>query len=151
MDNFKNSFPIDPADKTAPPAKKNLSVLNVGQILLLVFLFTVICLQSINLIFAPDHNIIAEPAENLLIPEHVPEISDYLEAAEIIPAEPEIIFILGENNGRLAILSPDRQTVYETYSVYINTLPELDRNLLREGIKIKTTEELASLLEDYSS
>ena len=63
----------------------------------------------------------------------------------------ETLFILGESNGQLAVLSPDGQTIYEIFNVYINTLPEYDKNLLLSGIKIKTAEELHSLIEDYSS
>ena len=174
MDNsFKNSFPIEnkPENKTpekiGPPEKskksgisgKNLSVLNIGQILVLVILFIVICLQAVNILFPAVQNIPAEPLPG--ISGGQPDVlggSDYPggaaaePAAEVIPAaEPEILFILGESGGRLAVLSPDRQTVYETFSVYISTLPEYDRTLLLEGIKIKTAEELASLLEDYNS
>ena len=63
----------------------------------------------------------------------------------------EILFILGESGGKLAVLSPDRQTVYEIFNVYINTLPDYDKNLLQNGIEIKTTQQLYSLLEDYNS
>ena len=62
-----------------------------------------------------------------------------------------VVFVLGESEGKLAILSPDGLTVYEIFDVYINTLPEYDRNLLLDGIKITSSEELHSLLEDYSS
>ena len=170
-----NSFPIDDKDKTGQPEKgrKNLSVLNVGQILLLIILFIIICLQAINLLFNPAQNITVAPLQSDII-RQLPEItvtaesagqthsvpdapvsSDYAaepDAADIIsPPEPEVIFILGQSNGKLAILSADGQTVYETFNVYINTLPPIDRDLLLEGIKITATEELGSLLEDFTS
>jgi len=161
MDNsFQNTFPVK-TDKIGPPEKsnKNLSILNIGQILILAVLLIIICLQALDILFTPVQNISAEPLPaNPEIVRQQPDIPEYPERAaeeSVIAAppsaEPEIIFILGENNGRLAILSPDRQTVYETFNVYINTLPEYDRNLLLEGIQIKTSEELASLLEDFSS
>ena len=163
MDNrFQNTFPVENTapDKIGPPEKsrKNLSVLNVGQILILAILFIIICLQTANLLFATVQNITAEPLNNdsgiITQQPETPDIPD--RAAESVieaapPSEPEIIFILGEHNGKLAVLSPDGQTVYETFNVYISTLPEYDRNLLFEGIKIKTSEELSSLLEDFNS
>ena len=157
MDNsYQNSFPVHKTDKITPPQKnkKNVSVINVGQILLLVILFIIICAQAVNLLFAPAPDITAEPAapgDSGVIRRSQPEIPEYADEAAEIAAETDVIFILGENNGKLAILSPDRQIIYETFNVYINTLPEFDRNLLIHGIKIKTAEELASLLEDFSS
>ena len=149
-------------DNIGPPEKsnKNLSVLNIGQILILAVLFTIICLQAVDILFAPAQQaepLRLEPGITQNLPEIQPapvnqaEIQEEPVAEAIPPSEPEIIFILGESSGRLAILSPDGQTVHEIYNVYINTLPEYDRNLLIEGIKIKTPEELASLLEDFSS
>ena len=67
------------------------------------------------------------------------------------PADSGVVFILGESGGKLAVFSPDKSTVYQTFDVYIDTLPEYDRNLLIDGIKVTSSEELHSLLEDYSS
>jgi len=63
----------------------------------------------------------------------------------------EAIFILGAYNGKLALLSPDGESIYEIFDVYINTLPDYDKNLLLNGIKITDADELRSLIEDYSS
>jgi len=80
------------------------------------------------------------------------ENADSLNSNDSIDSDnPETIFILGESGGKLAVLSPDRQTVYETFNVYINTLPDYDKDLLQTGINIKTPEQLYSLLEDYNS
>ena len=62
-----------------------------------------------------------------------------------------IIFILGEYEGKLAVLSPDKKIVHEIFDVYINTLPAYDKELLHNGIQIKSTEQLNSLIEDYTS
>ena len=62
-----------------------------------------------------------------------------------------IIFILGEHDGKLAILSPDRKILHEVFELYIDTLPEYDKKLLYTGIEINSTEELNSLIEDYNS
>ena len=118
--------------------------------------------SAINSTFPPDKDLCnPNPERNINLPHSAAEINNGQNLNHIDDTEkdnvnknPEIsetLFILGENNGKLAVLSPDRETVYETFDVYINTLPEYDKNLLLDGIKIKTAEELHSLLEDYNS
>jgi len=189
---FANSFPISDDEKfdiaeQDTQEEKHLSVLNIGQILVLAILCTVICLQAIELFSyqrqsrgaaveqlqydanyrQPGFYEVAEPINSVNSAEYTRtgELDYYItdstdingidyttnELLEAIPPDPEVIFILGESNGRLAILSADGQTVYETFNVHINTLPPLDRDMLRSGIRITTTEELSSLLEDFSS
>ena len=80
---------------------------------------------------------------------HPVHISPSIEA--LVTEKEDVLFIMGEHNGRLAILSPDRKTVYDTLDVYIGTLPEHDRALLLEGIEVRSAEQLYSLIEDYSS
>ena len=160
---------------------KHLSVLNVGQIIVFVILCTVICFQSIELFSYKHRNAIEPLQVNADYTQtNVYENSEYSSieytnvsadtdyyiadtneiiavsdpsnlSSETTPFESEVIFILGESEGRLAILSADGQIVYETFNVHINTLPPLDRDMLRDGIRITTTEELSSLLEDFSS
>ena len=189
LNEFTNSFLISDDEKPANVRNdtkytKHLSVLNVGQIMVLVILCTIICLQAIELFSYQRQNAVAEPLQvnadysqqniyenseqndsieyTSVIGEMVYSIDHAIDANELngeiaeylletISSEPEVIFILGESDGRLAILSADGQIVYETFNVHINTLPPLDRDLLREGIRITTTEELSSLLEDFSS
>ena len=173
---FKNVLPVK-KPRRAGKAKR-FTLLNIGQILLICFLFIVITFQISGLIsgladltrnitenfgFSPDKatagsnqdtNINSAQAAgeaNYGASENINNIINIDSDTDNINNNPEVIFILGENNGKLAVLSPDRQTVYETYDVYINTLPDYDKNLLINGIKIKTAEELNSLLEDYSS
>ena len=157
-----NSFPADKINKPESFNKKNkLSVLNVGQILALIILIIIICVQTLNILFSdyfnpaqdhiPEYTGTANENKSTGASQQKPEIISDSNAAEQSAHEPDIIFILGEINGKLAILGPDRETVHEIFDVYINTLPEYDRNLLIEGIKITTAEELGSLLEDYSS
>ena len=160
MDSIQKPLPEDTPDKYG----RNLSILNIGQILTLIILFIIICLQAVNLLFTPNQNITVEPVHEAAGYQHevvryqpetpaatgsLTRIAD--EPAEEAAQEPEILFVLGESGGKLAILSPDRQTVYEVFNVYISTLPDYDRDMLLEGIPVKTTEELSSLLEDFSS
>ena len=177
-----NGYPIKKLHKVNK--KTHLTLLNIGQILLICFLFIVIIIQSSGLIsglagltknltedFGFSSNKSSGNSNNLNDSnynsgknsaqsiyeknnsngENINNNAINIDNNDNINNNSEILFILGENNGRLAVLSPDGQTVYETYDVYINTLPDYDKNLLLNGIKIKTAEELRSLLEDYSS
>jgi len=160
---FKHFLPIEKPSENALIRKPNkfnrLNITNIGQILLICFLFVVIFTQTAGLISAPesfsdDSADGFSPAEHIETPTTNPApesdntiIPDKNNLKEIY----EILFILGENNGKIAVLSPDRETVYETFDVYIDTLPDCDKNLLLDGIEITKTEELYSLLEDYCS
>ena len=181
---FTNSFPISDNEKQADDEKDTnyLSVLNIGQILLLVILCIIICLQAIELLSYQPQNAVVEPLQinadyrqsNVYDTSRVNNSIEYTDVSanaayyytadaneiSLVPAdnlsetmltESEVIFILGESDGRLAILSADGETIYEIFNVHINTLPPLDRDMLRDGIRITTTEELSSLLEDFSS
>ena len=59
--------------------------------------------------------------------------------------------ILGQWNGTLAIFVAGGQTPDEVYDVYVSTLPAEEQTRLRDGIPIYSEEELARLLEDYTS
>lgn len=151
-----------------------LRIINIGQLLFTLFLMTVIFTQTINLLSGSlisitdstrtgnsgsDSNLPLNNAQNkadnaVNINNDANNLNIDGEDINNIAVNPDnsgVIFILGEIEGKLAILSPDGATVYEIFDVYINTLPEYDRNLLIGGIKITSSEELHSLLEDYSS
>ena len=151
---FKNIFPIELKQHSAKSLRSHkLNIINIGQILLVCFLFFILITQTFKLIFSDSSYI--KQTDNLSVVDYSniikPEDIKVSEATEIIEINSDIIFTLGEYDGKLAILSPDGQTVYEVFNVYINTLPDYDKNLLLNGIKIKTADELHSLIEDYSS
>lgn len=178
-DELKNIFstgPEKPKRKKSTKAKhsRKLSMINIGQILLACFLFFVIFSQTAEIMaglknksedlnevnadipgkISPyaDKKANAAPAQAIDDGNNgeLPAINDQKNSAEDQKTS-GAIFILGEHEGKLAVLSPDRATVYEVFDVYISTLPDYDKNLLQEGIKITAAEELRSLLEDYSS
>lgn len=75
---------------------------------------------------------------------------------DILPSEPEQsepdekIWIVREYRGQIGIFSED-DTLVRTINVYIKTLPETDRILLKEGIRVTSERQLYSIIEDYSS
>ena len=62
----------------------------------------------------------------------------------------ESVWIVKEHFGQIGIFTEDG-TLLRTIEIYTKTLPETDRMLLKEGIRIVTKESLYSLIEDYSS
>ena len=54
-----------------------------------------------------------------------------------------------EYEGRIGVFSDDG-TLCRVVDVYVKTLPETDRRLLGEGIRITGEEKLRAILEDYS-
>ena len=59
-------------------------------------------------------------------------------------------YILKEYMEKIGIFSSDG-TLIKTLDVYIKTLPEADRRLLREGIEVSGKQELNAIIEDYTS
>ena len=60
-------------------------------------------------------------------------------------------FLLGCRDGFIALWKiPGEHLVY-VFPYSITSLPPADRRKLEQGIRIETSEELASLLEDYLS
>ncbi|MCL2023650.1 MAG: hypothetical protein FWG82_04685 [Oscillospiraceae bacterium] len=75
------------------------------------------------------------------------EISQPLPAVEV----GESYWILREYDGILGVFRDREPQPFEIYNVNISTLPDEDRELLRQGIVAHTDEELRGLLEDYTS
>ena len=75
---------------------------------------------------------------------------------DVPPSAPETsepdekIWIVREYRGQIGIFSED-DTLVKTINVYIKTLPETDRILLKEGIRVTSERQLYSIIEDYSS
>lgn len=142
--------------------RERLSVLNIGQVLFLAFLFMTLLLQFINIYANNSAELTSRTGLGLTSADNAAAVDNNLSPSQLdtdnsssgsddIGGKSGIVFILGEYQGKLAILSSDRTIAYEVFDVYIDTLPDYDRTLLSKGIEIKSAEELRSLLEDYSS
>lgn len=68
---------------------------------------------------------------------------------EAVPAE--TTYLLGEYNGRVSVLSPETREPEMIFDIFVRTLPDPDQELLHEGIRVSTYEELTRLIEDYIS
>lgn len=61
-------------------------------------------------------------------------------------------YILKEYQGGIAVFSPNSNTPQREYSdVLVKALPEYDRALLKNGIKVFSDKQLQQLIEDYDS
>lgn len=65
-------------------------------------------------------------------------------------AEPPT-YLLGEENGRLALFRAGEAQPVARYDIYTVLLPERDAAALRQGIPVATREELNRYLEDFGA
>ncbi|GHU37932.1 hypothetical protein FACS1894105_10930 [Clostridia bacterium] len=159
---IKNSFPADPPEitggmipatkKTIPKRKMNL--VNVGQLVFLGALAAILLVQTAVLFTQQNEIVSPEANDSTSVTESINQTStpSAVKSANAAgKSDGDIIFVLGTSEGRLAVFAPDGKTVYQVYDIFTGTLPEYDRNLLQNGIKIRTAEELRNLLEDFGS
>lgn len=64
---------------------------------------------------------------------------------------PTEYYILSEYQGKIAVFRNDDNIPINVFDTYLSTLPQHDRQLIKEGIKANTTDELQQLIEDYTS
>ena len=58
-------------------------------------------------------------------------------------------YIVRETDGFIGIYENQSQTPYQILDIVVAELPEKDREMLKEGIVVKSNEELSLLIEDY--
>ncbi len=63
----------------------------------------------------------------------------------------ETVYILKPYNGKLAIYKNSSSVPYKVYNIQIDTLPKTDIELLKNGISVKSEQELNKLIADYTS
>jgi len=67
--------------------------------------------------------------------------------AENIPNE----YIARDLNGSIAIYRKGEATPFRTLDIMVDSLPDTDREMLKNGITLSSEDELIGLIEDYSS
>ena len=95
----------------------------------------------------------AAAAPQLLVEEQPQDGPGSLEESQEEPPEEEVAagYLLGEYKGRVSVLSPDTREPEMIFDIFVRTLPDADQQLLRQGIRVDTYEELTRLIEDYIS
>ena len=66
------------------------------------------------------------------------------------PVPGEVLFIAKEYEEKIGIFDTSGHLI-KTIDIYTKTLPKTDIALLREGIELRSEDELTALIEDYSS
>lgn len=79
------------------------------------------------------------------------EVSSPLEEAAVLAEEEPKAMVLGTFEGKLALFIGESPYPNRIFDFFVRNLPPEDQNLLSEGIKIASEEELEKLLEDYMS
>jgi len=64
---------------------------------------------------------------------------------------PQILYILKEYDGRVALYKINKEEPIEVFDVYTDSLPYDDYLLIKNGIKIKSEAELQKIIEEYIS
>ncbi len=64
---------------------------------------------------------------------------------------PPPAFVLGAEDGKLALFKTGEAAPVARYDVYVSLLPETDAEALRSGIPVSTREELNRYLEDFGA
>lgn len=78
-----------------------------------------------------------------------PETAPHFEAASA-SSSPPALYIVTEKSGRIAVKNTENGKTILT-DTPVSTLTESDRRLLRNGIELRTKNELRRVLEDYCS
>ena len=88
--------------------------------------------------------------EYVYITEDIPETSINDSVATEVAESVFETLIIKEYGERIGIFNLDGELVYHL-DVYTKTLPEADRRLLEEGFEIVDENQLAAIIQDYSS
>lgn len=74
------------------------------------------------------------------------------ESSEIIAMTSKSnVYTVKEYEGHIGVFFNDERKPYEEIQVEVSTLPEADRKLLKDGIKVTDADRLNSIIEDYES
>ncbi|MBQ2676181.1 MAG: hypothetical protein IJF54_02110 [Clostridia bacterium] len=59
------------------------------------------------------------------------------------------LYLMKESDGKIAIYKYNTNVPFQVLDVYVDSLPEADRELLKQGINADSKEQLSRLIEDY--
>ena len=102
-----------------------------------------------------------EPVQNYLLGLNLAQVRSIYDGWQVVFFSPDKVilrsdesFLLGEQNGMLAVFREDADgkiTLYECTDVPLSVLPEIERQQIREGVRILGEDNLARALADYIS
>ncbi len=112
-------------------------------IIFIVCLFTVLCTLTVYIIL------------NDRFDEHERLLAEFDDSSEdvAVDALPEVapLYVVGlSSSGGVGVFDADDGSLLRLLGVEETTLPESDKKLLRDGIRIYTDDELCSVIADYT-
>ncbi len=74
--------------------------------------------------------------------------------SETLPSETSryvALYTLGEYDGKIALFKKGGSMPIEIYDVFVSSLPEEEKDKIREGINADSDGEILKIIEDYTS
>ena len=109
-----------------------------------VFLLATLIITAVMISYLLLNNKIIESSSTII--EFEPDVPAF-EIKDEATAKKEIYYVLKEYNGKIGVY--ENESLIYTLDIYVFTLPEVDKQLLKDGIIVYTKEKLYELIEEY--
>ena len=123
---------------------KNNVLIEKKVFILSVFILALLIITSIVICYLLLSDLIIDTSKKDLI-DDVPTFENNEELTP--PVEEKIIYELKDYNGKIGVFK--NESLVYTLDIYLFTLPDYDKELLKEGIKVYSEKELKDLIEEY--
>jgi hypothetical protein len=109
-----------------------------------VFLLATLIITAVMISYLLLNNKIIESSSTII--EFEPDVPAF-EIKDEATTKKEIYYVLKEYNGKIGVY--ENESLIYTLDIYVFTLPEVDKQLLKDGIIVSTKEKLYELIEEY--
>ncbi len=109
-----------------------------------VFLLATLIITAVMISYLLLNNKIIESSSKII--EFEPDVPTF-EMKDEATAKKEIYYVLKEYNGKIGVY--ENESLIYTLDIYVFTLAEVDKQLLKDGIIVSTKEKLYELIEEY--
>ncbi len=72
-------------------------------------------------------------------------------ASANVQGEDDYLYTIMDYEGHVSVIRYGEKEPYEIFDTYTNSLPEIDQQQLREGVRIYSDAQLQKAVEDYTS
>lgn len=120
------------------------------SIVLSVLLFLILSLLIFLTVFFCINNAKITNAQNNIL-SAISNVTSIMASADTTEETRQILYTLGEKDGKLTIFASNTDTIIDILDTYIYSLPNKDREAINKGIAVYSVAELISLIEDYTS
>ena len=125
---------------------KHLRIMCIYAVVAVIILITAVIYPQQG----STHDVVTEGAKTHIETEYVYVRSDIKDTADITQdSDAEVVYLVREYMGVIGIFLPDG-TLFQIIDTHVKTLPDADKQLLKEGFEIIGQRALNSIIEDYS-